>query len=79
VAAVVPSSGPRADRARRAADVLRQQIHSGAYPDGLPAETELAAEFFASRNTIREALTTLKDEGLIERGPKVGTHVAQRV
>jgi GntR family transcriptional regulator len=58
--------------------VLRQQIHSGAYPDGLPAETELAAEFFASRNTIREALTTLKDEGLIERGPKVGTHVAQR-
>jgi GntR family transcriptional regulator len=31
-----------------------------------------------SRNTIREALTTLKNEGLIARGPKVGTHVAQR-
>nr|WP_253869789.1 GntR family transcriptional regulator [Mycobacterium sp. 1164966.3] len=68
----------RADRARRAADVLRQQIHAGAYPDGLPAENDLAAEFLVSRNTIREALTVLKNEGLIERGPKVGTHVAQR-
>jgi GntR family transcriptional regulator len=58
--------------------VLRQQIHAGAYPDGLPPESELATEFFVSRNTIREALTILKNEGLIERGPKVGTHVAQR-
>ncbi|WP_445160835.1 GntR family transcriptional regulator [Mycobacterium sp. Dal123C01] len=78
MAAVVPASGPRADRARRAADVLRQQIHTGAYPDGLPTENELAAEFFVSRNTIREALGVLKHEGLIDRGPKVGTHVAQR-
>jgi GntR family transcriptional regulator len=58
--------------------VLRQQIHAGAYPDGLPSENDLAAEFFVSRNTIREALTVLKNEGLIDRGPKVGTHVAQR-
>jgi GntR family transcriptional regulator len=81
VAEAVPISrfqGSRANRARRAADVLRQQIHAGAYPDGLPAENELAAEFLASRNTIREALGILKHEGLIDRGPKVGTHVAQR-
>jgi GntR family transcriptional regulator len=78
VAVAVPIRGPRADRARLAADVLRQQIHAGAYPDGLPPESELAAEFFVSRNTIREALMILKNEGLIERGPKVGTHVAQR-
>jgi GntR family transcriptional regulator len=78
VAVAVPIRGPRADRARLAADVLRQQIHAGAYPDGLPPESELAAEFFVSRNTIREALTILKNEGLIERGPKVGTHVARR-
>ncbi|WP_372510942.1 GntR family transcriptional regulator [Mycobacterium angelicum] len=58
--------------------MLRQQIHAGAYPDGLSAEHQLAAEFFVSRNTIREALTVLKNEGLIDRGPKVGTHVAQR-
>jgi GntR family transcriptional regulator len=60
------------------ADVLRHQIHSGAYDDSLPGENDLAAEFSVSRNTIREALSTLKNEGLIERGPKVGTHVAQR-
>jgi GntR family transcriptional regulator len=68
----------RANRARRVADVLRQQIHADAYPDGLPAELELAAEFSVSRNTIREALAVLKHEGLIDRGPRVGTHVAQR-
>jgi GntR family transcriptional regulator len=73
-----PINRPRADRARQTADVLRQQIHAGAFADGLPAERDLATEFFVSRNTIREALTLLKNEGLIERGPKVGTHVAQR-
>jgi GntR family transcriptional regulator len=78
VAQPVPIRGPRADRARLVADVLRQQIHADAYPDALPAEHELAAEFAVSRNTVREALTVLKNEGLIDRGPKVGTHVAQR-
>ena len=58
--------------------MLRQQIHAGAYPDALPGEHKLAAEFAVSRNTVREALTVLKNEGLIDRGPKVGTHVAQR-
>lgn len=58
--------------------MLRQQIHSGAYPDGLPGDHQLAAEFSVSRNTVREALTVLKHEGLIDRGPRVGTHVAQR-
>ena len=60
------------------ADVLRHQIHSGVYDDSLPGEAALAIEFAVSRNTIREALSTLKNEGLIERGPKIGTHVAQR-
>jgi GntR family transcriptional regulator len=78
----------RVDRARQVADVLRQQIRDGSYGAagsaedgrgaGLPGEAELAAEFSVSRNTIREALTALKAEGLIDRGPRVGTHVAQR-
>ncbi|BEL38903.1 hypothetical protein Isolate57625_22580 [Mycobacteroides abscessus subsp. abscessus] len=65
-----PLRRPRADQARLVADVLRHQIHAGGYAEGgLPSEHALAAEFFVSRNTVREALTTLKDEGLIERGP----------
>jgi GntR family transcriptional regulator len=78
LAAALPIRQPRADRARQVADVLRHQIHAGAYDEGLPGEQELAAEFFVSRNTIRAALTALKNEGLIDRGPRVGTHVAQR-
>jgi GntR family transcriptional regulator len=73
-----PIRRPRADQARLVADVLRHQIHAGGYPDGLPTEAGLATEFFVSRNTVREALATLKDEGLIERGPRTGTHVAIR-
>ncbi|OBI81267.1 GntR family transcriptional regulator [Mycobacterium sp. E740] len=73
-----PLRRPRADRARQVADVLRHQIHAGGFDGGLPGEQELAAEFFVSRNTVREALAVLKNEGLIDRGPKVGTHVAVR-
>ncbi|HEY7051487.1 MAG TPA: GntR family transcriptional regulator [Mycobacterium sp.] len=73
-----PLRRPRADQARQDADVLRHQIHAGAYDDGLAPDDELAGEFFVSRNTIREALAILKTEGLIDRGPKIGTHVAQR-
>ena len=73
-----PLRRPRADQARLVADVLRHQIHAGGYSDGLPSEQDLAAEFFVSRNTVREALAALKDEGLIDRGPRVGTHVAIR-
>lgn len=68
----------RADRARQVADVLRHQVRDGIYSDGLPGEAELVAEFSVSRNTVREALAILKAEGLIDRGPRVGTHVAQR-
>ena len=58
--------------------MLRHQIHAGGYSDGLPGEQDLASEFFVSRNTVREALAALKDEGLIDRGPRIGTHVAIR-
>ncbi|MTE12152.1 GntR family transcriptional regulator [Nocardia aurantiaca] len=70
--------GRRADRARQVADVLRQQIHAGYFDQALSSEQELAAEFAVSRNTVRDALALLKDEGLIERAPKIGTHVARR-
>ncbi len=76
--APTPLRRPRADQARLVADVVRHQIHAGGYPNGLPAESELAAEFLVSRNAVREALAVLKAEGLIDRDPKVGTHVAIR-
>ncbi|GGX10705.1 GntR family transcriptional regulator [Streptomyces noursei] len=72
--------GPtRADRARRVAHVLRGQVVRGAFPGGvLPDERALVAEFGTSRNTVREALGLLRDEGLVERRRGVGTVVVGR-
>lgn len=70
------SSRPRAERARRLADALRGQIAAGAFPDGvIPDEQALAARFAASRNSVREALGLLGEEGLIRRRRGVGTTV----
>jgi len=67
----------RADRARQIADLLRRQIIHGGYPGGqLPLESALAREFDTSRNTVRQALDLLREEGLVERCPGVGTTVA---
>jgi GntR family transcriptional regulator len=72
------SSRPRADRARRLADVLRERIAAGAFPDGVVAdERTLAFELGASRNAVREALGLLRDEGLITRRRGVGTTVVR--
>jgi len=79
---IASGSGPRrsrADRARQVADVLHQQVISGAFGTGvLPDERLLAAEFGASRNTVREALDILRAEGLIDRVPGLGTVVVNR-
>lgn len=64
----------RADRARQIADVLRRQVTSGAFDDGLlPGEADLAAEFRASRNAVRDALALLAAEGTVTRVQGTGT------
>ena len=72
------SSWPRAERAQRLADTLRERIAAGALSDGVLAdERALAAELGASRNAVREALGLLRDEGLITRRRGVGTKVVR--
>ncbi|MFF4696099.1 GntR family transcriptional regulator [Streptomyces chattanoogensis] len=69
----------RADRARQLADLLRHQILGGRLPGGvLPHEDMIAAEYGASRNTVRQALDLLRAEQLVERQPGVGTVVVCR-
>ncbi len=46
--------------------------------DHLPTERELVERFATSRNTVREALRTLKAYGLIEVRPKVGAVITDR-
>lgn len=52
---------------RRIADDLRQQIITGDRPPGsdLPAESDLAARYSTTRQTIRSALGVLRSDGLI--------------
>jgi GntR family transcriptional regulator len=64
----------------QAAQYLRRQIETGRFGGGerLPSETELAETFELSRLTIRQALSQLSSEGLIERRQGVGTFVVPR-
>jgi GntR family transcriptional regulator len=76
--AVWASSKPRAELARRVADVLRRRIAAEEFDGGsglLPDELLLARQFGASRNAMREALRLLQDEGLVTRRRGVGTAV----
>ncbi len=71
-----PGTGRRSAPARRVCDILRARIRSGIYGEHpLPAEAQLAADFCVSRNVVRDALSLLRDEGMIDRVPGAGTFV----
>lgn len=55
--------------------VLRQRVLEGRYPVDrpMPSEHDLAAEYAASRITIRRALATLEAQGLVVRRRGAGT------
>lgn len=59
---------------------LREQIEAAKWRvgDKIPAERELAADFGVSRMTLRQAIQTLVDEGVLERRVGAGTFVASR-
>jgi GntR family transcriptional regulator len=64
----------------QAKEALVDSIIDGGFPDGrLPSEVELARQLGVSRPTIRVALTSLEEEGLVTRQRGVGTRVNQHV
>ncbi len=62
----------------RAEEALQQLLDSGNYPLGvqLPTEPELAQQLGISRSTLREAMRTFEERGLITRRQGVGTFVS---
>ncbi|HLQ40317.1 MAG TPA: GntR family transcriptional regulator [Tetragenococcus sp.] len=61
-------------------DKVKEKIEAGFWQigDRLPSERELAEDFGVSRMTLRQAIQTLADEGIIERKIGSGTYVARR-
>ena len=59
---------------------LRKLIEQEEFRDGklLPNEVELSEQLKMSRNTLRQAINTLVNEGLIIRKRGVGTRVAEK-
>jgi GntR family transcriptional regulator len=57
--------------------ILRAQIESGELRPGraLPSLTRLMQDYGLSRNTVRRAIATLADEGLVRTRPGWGTFV----
>jgi GntR family transcriptional regulator len=71
-----PRSRRRADTVRRIRDELRQELTALAGATGiLPDERLLALRLGASRNAVRDALSLLREEGLVERRQGQGTRV----
>ncbi|WP_367369378.1 GntR family transcriptional regulator [Pediococcus ethanolidurans] len=59
---------------------IKKSIEAGkwAIGDRIPAERELAEQFNVSRMTLRQAIQTLVDEGILERRVGSGTFVANQ-
>ena len=59
---------------------IKQAIEAGrwAVGDRIPSERELATQFDVSRMTLRQAIQTLVDEGILERRVGAGTFVANQ-
>lgn len=73
----VGASNSAVDQAvRQILDLIRNRGMS--VGDVLPTERELCELFGASRNTIREALRTIRTYGLIDPKPRVGAVLADR-
>ncbi|MEO1720754.1 MAG: GntR family transcriptional regulator, partial [Pseudomonadota bacterium] len=85
----VPVSAPRRVRRKSAAtdtasapaviaEAIERQIKTGELANGqrLPTEIEMAAQFGVARDTIRKALRSLAQRGLIVSSKRVGTFVS---
>lgn len=64
----------------RVRDELLRAIHSDTFPDDrLPPEAELAVMLGVSRTTVRAALQSLADDGIVSRRRRHGTVVNRHV
>lgn len=72
-----PQAGQHRPRYSEIEDILREEIKSGHYKLGsrLPTEHELCSRFAVSRFTVRQALSRLREAGILDARPGIGTIV----
>ncbi|KRL04902.1 GntR family transcriptional regulator [Liquorilactobacillus oeni] len=61
-------------------NVIKRSIETGKWSvgDRIPSERQLAVDFGVSRMTLRQAVQTLVEEGILERHVGSGTYVARQ-
>ncbi|UOF89840.1 GntR family transcriptional regulator [Fodinisporobacter ferrooxydans] len=59
-------------------NILENQIRQGYYTDKIPSERELMEMYSVSRNTVREAISNLVNEGILEKIHGKGTFISLR-
>ncbi|GIN89995.1 GntR family transcriptional regulator [Siminovitchia terrae] len=57
-------------------DLIEQQIAEGAYSEQIPSERQFMEKFNVSRSTVREAISLLVREGILEKRHGKGTFVS---
>ena len=71
----------RVNIAEQVFEQLRDQILHGVWKEGekLPSEQELTETLGVSRSSIRQAIRTLSDYGLVETRNGTGTYVKRQI
>jgi len=74
--APIPRVGAGSSLTQQVLEAMVSAIRVGTFADGrLPPEDELALQLGVSRTTVRRALQSMEQIGLIERRPGRGTHL----
>lgn len=70
---------PRSTLSRTILDEIIKAVKKGLWQPGsrIPSEKELASAFSVSRNSIREAVKTLNNSGILESRPGQGTFLSE--
>ncbi|WP_085521949.1 GntR family transcriptional regulator [Tuberibacillus sp. Marseille-P3662] len=58
--------------------IIEKRVQEGYYTEQIPSERELMDEYNVSRSTVREAVSTLVQEGILEKRHGRGTFVSDR-
>lgn len=59
-------------------EILQNEIDQAVYADKIPSEYELVDRFNVSRSTVRQAIKSLVDDGVLEKKHGLGTFIAVR-